>query len=362
MTARTANTQLENVTRGLRKSELPNLPPAPGFAGAQEFLEQVNLWKNWLGWEKSDPLVLETDEPETFKQRVLHVYKRALMPLRFYPEMWVDAAEWCFENGVFSKDGQDIGLQFLVDGVAANPESPLLALKHADRIESTHPAGEGDAGKAALAEAVRAPFDKTLGHLYDMIRIQKEKEAAALKMAREEPEGESSEDDDEGEIPERLPQQMTKETRIKALQNAFAAQIQMLSQQISYLWIALARAFRRIQGQGQQNPPTGVRGIFSQARAKGRLTSDVYVAIALTEWEIYHDKVATKIFDRGCKLFPEDEHIIVEYLKHLHSRHDATSTSIQRCYCFMDMILTILSRCPASLLEDRPSVQAKGRE
>ena len=331
MTARTANTQLDNITRNLKKSDLPSLPPAPGFAGEQEFNEQVNLWKSWLSWEKSDPLVLQADEPETFRQRILLVFKQALMPLRFYPEIWVEAAEWCFENSVTSKDGQDVGLQFLIDGVAANPESPLLALKHADRIESTHPAGEGDEGKNALAEAVRAPYDETLGHLYELVRVQKEKEAAALKMAREEPDGENSEADDEGEISERPPQQMDKETRIKALQDAFAAQIHLLSQQISYLWIALARAFRRIQGQGQQNPPTGVRGIFSQARAKGRLTSDVYVAVALIEWEIYHDKVATKIFDRGCRLFPEDEYIIVEYLKHLHSRHD----SISKCFTYL---------------------------
>ena len=335
MTARTANTQLDNITRNLKKSDLPNLPPAPGFAGEQEFHEQVTSWKNWLSWEKSDPLMLQADEPETFRQRILLVYKQALMPLRFYPEMWVDAAEWCFENAVTSKDGQDMGLQFLIDGVAANPESPLLALKHADRIESTYPAGEGDEGKAALAEAVRAPFDETLGHLYDLIRIQKEKESAALKIAREEPDGENAEGDDEGEIAEMSPQQMDKQTRIKALQDAFAAQIHLLSQHISYLWIALARAFRRIQGQGQQNPATGVRGIFSQARAKGRLTSDVYVAIALIEWEIYHDKVATKIFDRGCKLFPEDEYIIVEYLRHLHSRHDSISKYIIILSCIL---------------------------
>ncbi|RYP61583.1 hypothetical protein DL770_009760 [Monosporascus sp. CRB-9-2] len=328
MTARTANTQLENITRGLKKSDLPTLPPAPGFAGDQEFHGQVSLWKSWLAWEKTDPLVLQTDEPETFRQRILLVYKQALMPLRFYPEMWVDAAEWCFENGILSKDGQDTGLQFLVDGVSANPESPLLALKHADRIESTHPVGEGDAGKAALAQAVRAPFDKALGHLYDMVKVKKEKETAALKMVRDEPEGENLEDDDEGEISERPPQHMTKEARIKALQDGFAAQIQILSQHISYLWIALARAFRRIQGQGQQNPPAGVRGIFGEARAKGRLTSDVYVAMALIESEIYRDKVATRIFDRGCKLFPEDEYILVEYLKHLHSQHDNTNARL----------------------------------
>ncbi|KAI0005761.1 hypothetical protein F4779DRAFT_597688 [Xylariaceae sp. FL0662B] len=339
MTARSANTHLENITRGLQRTTLSRLPPAPGFDGEQEYIEQVNLWKAWIAWEKDDPLVLKADDPETYRQRILHVYKQALMALRFWPEMWVDAAEWCFENNVVGRDGQDLGLQFLVDGAAANPESSLLALKHADRIESTQSADEDDVGKVALAQAVRAPYDKVLDTLYGMVKRLKDQEVAAIAKIEEDATindgtaaspGLDDDEDDEGEIKEKSSAENTKKDKIKAVQDGFAVQIQMLSQQISYLWVALARAFRRLQGQGQakSTPPSGVRGIFTEARQKGRLTSDVYLAIAQIEWDIYEDNVGTKIFDRGAKLFPEQEHFIVEYLKHLHTRRDFTNARV----------------------------------
>jgi cleavage stimulation factor subunit 3 len=332
MSARSANTQLESITRGLHRSTIPRLPPAPGFDGDLEYGEQVELWRKWLAWEKSDPLVLKDDEPESFKFRVVYVYKQALMALRFWPELWVDAAEWCFDQKIQTKDGKDQGLLFLTDGFAANPESSLLALKYADFIESTHPAGEGDAGKLALSQAVRAPFEQALSTLYPMVKDLKERESAAVKRIENDPMfgPTDNEDDDEGEVSSvKSSKEDVKKDRIKAVKDGFAVQIQMLRQQISYLWIALARAFRRIQGQGKavsrDAPSTGVRQIFTEARQRGQLTSDVYVAIAHIEWDIYQDPVATKIFERGAKLFPEDENFIVAYLKHLHSRHDTTS-------------------------------------
>ena len=332
MTARSANTALENITRGLKRTTIPRLPPAPGFEGDQEFLEQVKLWKAWISWEKDDPLVLRSEDIASYQQRILHVYKHALMALWFWPEMWVDAAEWCFENKIV-KDGIDIGLSFLVEGAAANPESVLIALKHADHIELTKRAGEEEQAKAALAEAVRAPYDKVLDTLYEMIKKLKEKEASAIAKINEDTTMETvanesaggDEDDDEGEIKETSTSTISKQDRIKAVHDGFAVQIQMLSQQISHLWIALARAFRRFQGQGKSSPPTGLRGIFTEARSKGRLTSEVYIAIAHIERDVYQDVVATKIFERGSRLFPDSEQFFVEYLKHLHARRDFTS-------------------------------------
>ncbi|KXJ89452.1 hypothetical protein Micbo1qcDRAFT_189588 [Microdochium bolleyi] len=328
MTARTANTHLENLTRGLQRSTLPRLPPAPGFDGDAEYQEQITLWKAWVAWEKDDPLVLQQDDPATYQQRIQHVYKQALMALRFWPELWVEAAEWCFEQNLTSETG-DAGSQFLADGVAANPESPLLALKHADRIESTHQVSEGEEGKAALAQAVRAPYDTAFDTLYEMIKKLKDRETAAIARVREDPT--LGAEEDEGEINEDAPGPSVRQERIKALQAGFAAQVHLLSQQISYLWVALARAFRRIQGQGKTatgKPTTGIRAIFTESRSRGRLTSDVYVAIANMEWDIYQDPVATKILERGAKLFPEEEHFIVEYLKHLHARHDFTNARV----------------------------------
>ncbi|KAI1353622.1 hypothetical protein F5Y01DRAFT_275728 [Xylaria sp. FL0043] len=335
MTARSANTALDNITRGLRRTTLPRLPPMPGFDGDQEFHEQLKLWRAWIAWEKDDPLVLRSEDLASYQQRVLHVYKQALMAMRFWPELWVEAAEWCFENNIV-KDGNSTGLSFLIDGATANPESVLLALKHADYIELNQRAGEDEQSKAALAQAVRAPYDKVLYTLYDMIKKLKEKESAAVAKINEDSMIQSpthehvggDEDDDEGEIKENSTAVISKQDRIKAVQDGFAVQIQMLSQQISYLWIALARAFRRFQGQGKSSPPTGLRGIFTEARGKGRLTSEVYIAIAHIEWDVYQDVVATKIFERGSRLFPESEHFFVEYLKHLHARRDFTNARV----------------------------------
>ena len=329
MTARSSNTALENITRGLVRTNLPRLPPAPGFEGHAEYMEQVELWRRWIAWEKDDPLVLKTDEPEAFRQRILYGYKQALMALRFWPEMWVDAARWCFENGV-SKDGKDLGLELLVEGISANPESVLLALTHGDRIESTFPMEEGDDAKVLRGNAVRAPYNKVLDTLYDMTKglkdrekaeVAKIEEAAALRAT---PAG--SDDDEEDPAVSSKAKESAKQEKIRLVQQGFAVQTQLLSRTISFVWIALVRAMRRIQGKGKPNNPLGgARHVFSEARQRGRLTSDVYVAVAELEWNVYRDPVGTKIFERGAKLFPEDEFFMVEYLKHLHSIHDTTS-------------------------------------
>lgn len=337
MTARSANTHLENITRGLKRTTLPRLPPAPGFEGDQEYLEQVRLWKSWISWEKNDPLVLQPDDQSTYRQRVLQVYKQALMALRFWPEMWVEAAEWCFENNITSEDGQDTGLQFLSDGLEANPESLLIALKHADRIESTQPPREDDVNKAALVQAIREPCDRVLETLYGMIKKLKDQETATIAKIEEEASlsnavagNVDADDEDEGEIKEKTSAESIKNNRIKAIQDGFGIQIQILSQHITYVWIALARIYRRLQGQGhgRSTPSVGLRGIFIEARQRGRLTSDIYVEVANMEWDIYQDAVGTKIYERGAKLFPEQEDYFVEYLKHLHAKRDFTNARV----------------------------------
>lgn len=364
MTARSANTHLENITRGLQRTTLPRLPPAPGFEGDQEYLEQVRLWKAWIAWEKDDPLVVQADDPETYRQRILYVYKQALMALYFWPELWVDAAEWCFDNNITGQDKQDTGLQFLVDGLQANPESALIALKHADRIESTKTAREDDPNKYDLAQTVREPCNKVLETLYDMLKKLKDQETAALAKIEEDaaddagPAGNADADDeDEGEINER-PSTDVKNAKIKAVKEGFAVQTQILRQHISHLWIAIARIYRRLQGQGnpKTTPPTGLRAIFMEARQRGNINSDVYAAVSHMEWEIYHDHVATKIFERGAKLFPEEELYFVEYLKHLHTKRDFTS-EFPILFFSIQCSITNTNRRTSSFLSDRGALQ-----
>ena len=347
MSAKSANTVLETITRGLNRTTLPRLPPAPGFDGDQEYMEQVEIWKKWIAWEKSDPLDLKDDkeQPGLFHKRILYVYNQALMALRFWPEMWVDAAQWCIDNNVtttehkVAKDGNKHGLDLLLKGIDANPESVLLALKHADFIESTYPIEENDEAKIARGQAVKAPYNKVLDTLYGIVKSLKDRETAEIARIEaayasqvdpaQKNEDDDDDDDDAGSRDIRK-DNSRKNDQIKAIQQGYAAQTQLLSRTISFVWIALIRAMRRIQGKGKPGTPLGgMRQAFTDARQRGRLTSDVYAAVAQLEWTIYKEPAGGKIFDRGARLFPEDENFTLENIKYLHSRDDFTSEFLE---------------------------------
>lgn len=327
MTARSANQYLENITRGLDRTNIPKLPPAPEFDGADEYLKQVDIWNKWIAWEKEDPLVLKDEDSKLFKDRILYAYKQALMALRFWPEMWVDAAEWAFSNGL-EKEGSD----FLTQGIDANPESCLLAFKQADRLEITLPIEEGEAGIASRGNAVRAPYIRCVDALYDLTTKLKNRETAEIQKITEDPEVAASEtssvdnDDDEDSNGEKKPKKNGKELKIEAVKAVYLTQDNLLKKTMTHVWIALMRAMRRIQGKGKAGTAIGgSRGVFQDARQKGRITSDLYIASAQIEHIVYKDPAGSKIFERGAKLFPEDEVFILEYLKHLLSVGDLTS-------------------------------------
>lgn len=318
------------MTRDLNRTTLPRLPPAPGFEGEADFAKQVLLWREWVDWEKADNLVLKDDDPKTFRKRVLFTYKQALMALQFWPEMWYDAAEFCFDSGMEKE-----GLDFLKQGVAANPESCLLAFKMADHIELTTTNNDGsDPGAKLRMAKVRDPYDKILNALYDLVAKTKAKESLEIAKIEEENRttstanlrsGETDEESDEDPV-EVESKRAAGQLRIDNVKQDTAVQIAILQKTISYAWIALIRAARRIQGKGMAGEKSGgFRVVFGDARKRGKITSDVYVENALIEYHCYKDPVGTKIFERGMKLFPEDESFALEYLKHLIAINDITS-------------------------------------
>ncbi|KAK4166546.1 hypothetical protein QBC43DRAFT_286476 [Cladorrhinum sp. PSN259] len=329
MSAKSANTALENITRKLNRATLPRLPPVVGFDGYHEYMEQVEIWKKWIEWEKSDPLDLKDDTNPNgpYQKRILYVYRQALMALWFCPEMWVDAAQWCLDNNISTPEGQPQGLEFITKGIEANPESVLLALKHADYIESTYPSDEKDEAKVARGKAVRAPYDHVLEALYEHINRIKDREATAIRNIQEsapKPNPEDAGDDEENRAANDNTQDL-----LNRIQDGYAAQTNLLKQIISFVWIALIRAMRRIQGKGKPNTDLGgMRQAFQEARQRGHLTSAVYSAVALMEWVIYKEPAGGKIFDRGAKLFPQDEIFALENIKYLHSRDDYNNARV----------------------------------
>ncbi|KAL2866955.1 cleavage polyadenylation factor subunit RNA14 [Aspergillus lucknowensis] len=315
MTARSSYVELQNITRDLNRTTFPRLPPVPGSEGDTEFLQQVEIWKRWVSWERGDPLVLKEEDLTAYKTRVVYVYKQALMALRFLPEIWFEAAEFCFLNNMETE-----GTEFLKNGVDANPESCLLAFKHADRLEIT---SESEQDPIKRGTKVREPYDRLLDSLYELISKARTREIQDVtrleetftKSNPEKPTVGNDEDDDDRS--EAKAKESAKNSQIEAVRNAHSIQIGILSKTISFAWIALMRAMRRIQGKGKPGEIPGSRQVFADARKRGRITSDVYIASALIEYHCYKDPAATKIFERGAKLFPEDENFALEYLKHL---------------------------------------------
>ena len=333
MSARSSFTELQNITRNLKRTTLPALPPALGFGGDVEYMQQVEIWKRWIHWEKNDPLVLKNESVATYRSRVVFVYKQALMALRFWPEMWFEAAEFCFDNELESE-----GNDFLVQGIQANPESCLLAFKRADRLEMSTTNGNDESSKQQRGLRVREPYDQLLNALYGLISkaMEREKREVARILAgtgeasiHEANGASASKIDDDDNEDESGRAESSKQAQIGAVKAVNSVQIVILNRTISHAWIALMRAMQRMQGKGRPNPPPGEVGgsrqIFTDARKRGRITSEVWVAAALLEFHNSDSEAAKKIFERGVRLFPEDEAFCLEYVKLLTNANDHTS-------------------------------------
>ncbi|KAI9684101.1 MAG: Cleavage stimulation factor subunit 3 [Trizodia sp. TS-e1964] len=355
MSARSSWFELENITTGLDRFSVPILPPALGFEGNDEYMCQVSLWKKWINWEKNDPMVLKVEDLPAYHSRILYVFKQATMSLRYWPEIWFEAAEFCFQNNL---DGD--GNEFLTHGLTANPESCLLAFKRGDRLEATSVAEEGDEGLQRRGALVREPYDKLLDSLYDLITKAKTKEGQDVARIEENfatkrnrsptANGRSIEEDDDIEDADEAARTASKNTQIQVVRDGYAVQVKLLSKMISFSWITLMRAMRRIQGKGKVNDIVGgSRQVFTDARKRGRLTSDVYVASALIEYHCYKDPAATKIFERGMKLFPDDESFALEYLKHLIAINDITNAR-----AVFEMTVSKLAQKPETIPHAKP--------
>ena len=363
MTARSSYTELQNITRNLRRTTMPVLPPAYGFEGHEEYMNQLDIWKKWISWEKEDPLVLKDEDRKAYRERVIYAYQQALMPMRFWPELWFDAAEFCFSEGL-DTDGN----LFLTQGTAANPESCLLAFKQADRIELRTTGEEGPEAAVRRGAAVREPYNKVLDALYGLIAKAEDRQKLetarieaqhALQVEQHSKSVEDQDEDDNNEA-DLANLERNKTASIEAVKNNTAAHVMLLRKTLTHAWIALMRAMRRVQGKGKVNDPIGgSRQIFTDARKKGRVASDVYVASAMIEFHCYEQEAARKIFDRGLKLFPDDEAFALEYIKHLIDINDHTS---KICHVHFKVKPLIACRCQIGVRNCRQQIGTETRD
>ncbi|KAG0137658.1 hypothetical protein HOY82DRAFT_597379 [Tuber indicum] len=89
-----------------------------------------------------------------------------------------------------------------------------------------------------------------------------------------------------------------KDSQVAKLRNSTKAQLQVMTDTISTVWINLLCSMGRVQGYGKlQGPLGGSRQIFPDARKSGNINRDVYVASALIEYHCYKHPTAMKVFE-----------------------------------------------------------------
>ncbi|KAL9051833.1 MAG: hypothetical protein Q9162_005774 [Coniocarpon cinnabarinum] len=330
MTARSSKITLQNMTRGLNRSTTPVLPPLSGCEGDEEYAKQIEMWNKWIAWEKDDPLALNDEgQKEAFQKRILHVYNQATMSLRFWPQIWFEAAQYCYETEQTQK-----GDEYLDQGFEANPESCLLAFKKGERIESTTTNNDTEESIQDRGAKVRTPYDTCLDTLYSLVTKNTEREQTAIAQVKEKfasmngsavQPTENAEDEQDEQSQAQDPNTELKH-QVEVVSRAAKEQEELLKRLINSTWTALMRAMRRVQGKGNPNAAIkGMRGVLVDARRRGRLNGDFYLAAALLEHHCYNDPTAGKIFERGLKLFPHDEKFAMEFLKYQMNTNDMTN-------------------------------------
>ncbi|KAG6846892.1 hypothetical protein H0H93_011241, partial [Arthromyces matolae] len=134
--ARATLQQLTNCTPSLfapcisSPSRCPELelPSLPDFRASERAL--VGKWKTYLRWEENDPLELEGKDRPTLIARINNAYRKALIRMRYYPEIWYMAYRW-----LKSVQKHDEAFTVLKNGIEANPGSFLLTFAYAEELE-----------------------------------------------------------------------------------------------------------------------------------------------------------------------------------------------------------------------------------
>ncbi len=94
--------EYESVTRPLER-HLPALPLSAIVAFDEE-MKQLQAWKRYVLWEKSNPLRLESEE--AVMKRVIFAYEQSFLCLAYHCDMWHEAASYLYgQSRVFAAVG-----------------------------------------------------------------------------------------------------------------------------------------------------------------------------------------------------------------------------------------------------------------
>ncbi|KAG9510241.1 Cleavage stimulation factor subunit 3, partial [Fragariocoptes setiger] len=101
MNARRVAKECEINIRGLNRS-MPSVPPC----SSAEELRQVEIWRKYIQWEKSNPL--RTEDHASIIRRVVYAYEQCLLCLAHHPDIWYEYATYLEEQHKLMSDKGDV--------------------------------------------------------------------------------------------------------------------------------------------------------------------------------------------------------------------------------------------------------------
>ncbi|KAJ3507883.1 hypothetical protein NLJ89_g6057 [Agrocybe chaxingu] len=295
MQARTVLRQLTNHLGPLYASNPQELylPSLPKFDASERAL--VGKWKAYLKWEESNPLEIEDKDKATLISRLQGVYRKALIRMRYYTEIWFMAYTWTNSVGK-----HDEALNIIKAGLDANPSSYLLTFAYAEALEI----------KKDIA-AVHELYKKFLNTLQTNLDLLEQSQSnssfssngSAAPGNESRNESQTSASSFNTQASEEKPPKVT--------------ELQKHRTEYGLAWIMYMRFGRRAEGVKSS------RSIFGQARRQRWTPWEVYEAAALMEYHCSDDKsVASRIFEKGLDVYGDEIEFVLRYLGFLISIND----------------------------------------
>ncbi|KAG6841341.1 hypothetical protein C0991_012166 [Blastosporella zonata] len=308
MQARTTFRQLTNHVATLYPPHVPAplnrpellLPALPTFDPSERTL--VGKWKAYLKWEESNPLELEDKDKSVLVARIQSVYRKAVIRMRYYTEIWFMAYTWTNSVGK-----HDEAFNILKAGLEANPASFLLRFSYAEALESKKEYTEIHLQFDKLLEVLRAKLEEL------EVRLNAE-EAQNANNANTMPASNMAEAG--------LQQPANPSSGSQSSDDKSRKISELSERRVEYglAWIMYMRFGRRAEGIKTS------RVIFSRARKDRWTPWEVWEAAALTEYHCSEDKaIGGRIFEKGMQFFADEIEYVLRYLGFLISINDQTN-------------------------------------
>lgn len=279
------------------------LPTQPTFDGADRSL--VGAWKTYLRWEESNPLQIENTDNLTLVARIRGVYRKALVRMRFFPEVWHMAYEWTVKATTKAQ-----AFKILEEGISANPTSFVLNFAYAEALEL-----DG----ADNYSAVHRVFTTLLSGLRARLEARQTFSRNSGVAAGGDNQGQNKWPDTVQQVAqgaEGFDAHAVDDGSTSTSEKDFASR----RHEYGLAWIMYMRFARRAEG------TKSGRETFGKARQDDLIPWQVYEAAAQSEYHSGRDaSVATRIFAKGLETFHSEPEYVLRYLKFLLSINDDKS-------------------------------------